>query len=242
MKHLSIVGKDFHTEEHALGFYTAGDRIKFWGGRGAFWGTLWGMLFGSAFFVIPVHGPIVVMGPLVSFLVEFLPVGLVSTIMWCWARRWFQPGGLRLSWRGILLEIARWPVVMWALVNVLFRVKRSYMITPKGVCCGPRLLRVYAPYIALTAAPLAAVWGYALRGETQLRGYYLLAFINAAWGTALLVTALSFEYRAIVARGVGGNAVERGTRTAILAAVSSLFVVVGLTAAVSWESFVSALR
>ena len=72
MKCLSIVGKDFHTEEHALGFYTAGDRIKFWGGRGAFWGTLWGMLFGSAFFVIPVLGPIVVMGPLVSFLVGAL--------------------------------------------------------------------------------------------------------------------------------------------------------------------------
>lgn len=72
MKRLSIVGKDFHTEEHALGFYTAGDRIKFWGGRGAFWGTVWGMLFGSAFFVIPVLGPIVVMGPLVSFLVGAL--------------------------------------------------------------------------------------------------------------------------------------------------------------------------
>ena len=27
MKRLSIVGKDFHTDEHALGFYTAGDRI-----------------------------------------------------------------------------------------------------------------------------------------------------------------------------------------------------------------------
>ncbi len=72
MKRLSIVGKDFHTEEHALGFYTAGDRIKFWGGRGAFWGTLWGMLFGSAFLVIPVLGPIVVMGPLVGFLVGAL--------------------------------------------------------------------------------------------------------------------------------------------------------------------------
>jgi uncharacterized membrane protein len=72
MKRLSIVGKDFHTEEHAIGFYTAGDRIKFWGGRGAFWGTLLGMLFGSAFFVIPVLGPIVVMGPLVGFLVGAL--------------------------------------------------------------------------------------------------------------------------------------------------------------------------
>jgi uncharacterized membrane protein len=72
MKRLSIVGKDFQTEEHALGFYTSGDRIKFWGGRGAFWGSLWGILFGSAFFVIPVLGPIVVMGPLAAALVGAL--------------------------------------------------------------------------------------------------------------------------------------------------------------------------
>lgn len=72
MKRLSIVGKDFHTEEHALGFYTSGDRMKFWGGQGAFWGSLWGLMFGSAFFVIPGVGPLVVMGPLVGWIVGAL--------------------------------------------------------------------------------------------------------------------------------------------------------------------------
>ncbi len=72
MKRLSIVAKDFHTEEHALGFYTSGDRMKFWGGRGVFWGSLWGMLFGSAFFFIPAFGPLVVMGPLVAWIVGAL--------------------------------------------------------------------------------------------------------------------------------------------------------------------------
>jgi hypothetical protein len=72
MKRLSIVGKDFYTEEHAVGFYTPGDRMKFWGGRGAFWGSLWGMLFGGAFFFIPALGPIVAMGPLVAWIVGAL--------------------------------------------------------------------------------------------------------------------------------------------------------------------------
>ena len=72
MKRFSIIGKDFHTEEHALGFYTSGDRMKFWGVRGAFWGSLWGILFGGAFFFIPVFGPLVVMGPLVGWLVGAL--------------------------------------------------------------------------------------------------------------------------------------------------------------------------
>jgi uncharacterized membrane protein len=72
MTRLSIVGRDFHTEEHALGFYTSGDRMRFWGGRGAFWGSLWGMLFGSAFFFVPAVGPLLVMGPLAGWIVATL--------------------------------------------------------------------------------------------------------------------------------------------------------------------------
>jgi len=64
MKKLSVVGKDYHTEENIVGFYNAGDRMKFWGKIGAFWGGLWGILVGSAFFVIPGLGPLVVLGPL----------------------------------------------------------------------------------------------------------------------------------------------------------------------------------
>lgn len=66
MKKLSIVGKDYHTEEHVVGYYNTGDRMKLWGKYGAFWGGLWGFLFGSAFFFIPGIGPLVVGGPLVS--------------------------------------------------------------------------------------------------------------------------------------------------------------------------------
>jgi hypothetical protein len=69
MKKLSIVGKGYHTEEHPMGFYTTGDRMKTWGGIGAFWGGLWGLLFGAAFFWIPGLGPIAVAGPFVQMLV-----------------------------------------------------------------------------------------------------------------------------------------------------------------------------
>jgi hypothetical protein len=43
MKNLSVVGKGYHTEEKVIGFYNVGDRVKFWGSRGAFWGGLWGL-------------------------------------------------------------------------------------------------------------------------------------------------------------------------------------------------------
>jgi uncharacterized membrane protein len=53
MKSLSIAAKDTHTDEHVVGYYNAGDRMKQWGKVGAFWGGFWSLLFGSAFFTIP---------------------------------------------------------------------------------------------------------------------------------------------------------------------------------------------
>ena len=72
MKKLSIVGRDYHTDEHVVGYYNAGDRMLYWGKQGAFWGGLWGILFGSAFFFVPGVGPLLMAGPLVSWMVGAL--------------------------------------------------------------------------------------------------------------------------------------------------------------------------
>jgi uncharacterized membrane protein len=77
MKNLSIVGKDYHSEEQVVGYYNTGDRMAFWGKLGAFWGGLWGLLFGSAFFFIPGIGPLVVFGPLVGWIVGALEGAVV---------------------------------------------------------------------------------------------------------------------------------------------------------------------
>jgi hypothetical protein len=77
MHKLSIVGKGYHTEEEAVGYYNAGDRMKYWGKAGAFWGGFWGLLFGSAFFMIPGLGPILVAGPLVAWIVGALEGAVV---------------------------------------------------------------------------------------------------------------------------------------------------------------------
>ncbi len=84
MQKLSIVGRDYHTDENVVGYYNTGDRMKYWGTRGAFWGGLWGWLFGSAAFFIPGVGPMLVAGPLVGWIIGALEgavvVGGVSAI------------------------------------------------------------------------------------------------------------------------------------------------------------------
>jgi hypothetical protein len=72
MHKLSIVGKGNHTDEQVVGYYNAGDRMKYWGKLGAFWGGFWALLFGSAVFVVPGLGPILAAGPVVAWIVAGL--------------------------------------------------------------------------------------------------------------------------------------------------------------------------
>ncbi len=77
MKNLSLVGKGYQTEEHPVGFYTAGDKIKAWGGAGAFWGSIWGLLLAPAVFFLPGLGMVAMAGPVVSALVGALEGAVV---------------------------------------------------------------------------------------------------------------------------------------------------------------------
>lgn len=77
VKKISIVGRDFHTEQHVVGYYTTGDRMKYWGGMGAFWGGIWGLLIGAGFFLIPGIGPVLVAGPVLAAIVGGLESAVV---------------------------------------------------------------------------------------------------------------------------------------------------------------------
>jgi uncharacterized membrane protein len=77
MKSLSIAGRNAHVEEHVVGYYNTGDRMSYWGKRGAFWGALWGLLFDSALFAIPGIGPVLLAGPLVSWMIAVLEGAIV---------------------------------------------------------------------------------------------------------------------------------------------------------------------
>ncbi len=77
MTKLSIVGKGYHTDESVVGFYNTGDRMKHWGKGGAFWGGLWGLIVGAAFFMVPGIGPVLVAGSLGAAIIGALEGAVV---------------------------------------------------------------------------------------------------------------------------------------------------------------------
>ena len=77
VKTLSLVGKGFQSEEHAVGFYSSLDRIRSWGSVGAFWGGIWGLLLAPAVFFLPGLGLLAFAGPIVATLVGGLEGAVV---------------------------------------------------------------------------------------------------------------------------------------------------------------------
>jgi cellulose synthase (UDP-forming) len=214
--------------------YTRGQALQFLFCQS--WYTLWSVslavLWALPAVALLVNEPIASV-PIERFFVYFMPVVLASTLMWCESRRWFQPSGVRLSWRGIVLQTARWPVVLWALINVLLGIKRPYMITPKGKTAagGPRAISIYTPYIVLSAVPLAAVWLFdASAGTGLIRGYYGLALANALMGAAVLATTLGMDIKQIATdRSALRTAVR--SRAAIVLALAFLIALLGVSVA-----------
>ncbi len=66
---ISIIGRNFETVEDVQGFYTPSDAARIGANEGAWVGGLFGLMLGAfGFFVLPLVGGLVVMGPLAGFL------------------------------------------------------------------------------------------------------------------------------------------------------------------------------
>jgi cellulose synthase (UDP-forming) len=165
------------------------------------WYMLWSLSF-ATLWVLPIVALLadepISKTPLGVFLLYHLAVVLTTALMWWWTRRWFQPPGIGLTWRAVVLEVARWPVVLWAVANVLLGIKRPYMITPKGKRTGKPApgRRLYGLYAGLAVLGLAAVDLSNLVGRAQTtQGYAVLVLFNTLMLLVLLVTTMSLELR-----------------------------------------------
>jgi len=69
MAQLSIIGRDFQTIEHPIGFVTTGTVAKDGAKFGAWTGGLFGLLMGAAFLIVPGVGPVIIAGPLSAALI-----------------------------------------------------------------------------------------------------------------------------------------------------------------------------
>jgi cellulose synthase (UDP-forming) len=141
-----------------------------------------------------------------QFLLHILPVTVTALMIWVWSRPWHFPEKVSLSWRGIVLHVVRWPIVLSALIQVLLKVQKPYMITVKGLQRGeqrPFSLASHNPYFALIVISLAACWFYlSVIGNSPVGGYLLFALQGAAIFLLTYIIALAKDVIDMVKEGI----------------------------------------
>jgi cellulose synthase (UDP-forming) len=93
-----------------------------------------------------------------DLLVHFVPMFICSFLVWWAARPIMQPQSVNLSWRGMILHAVRWPIILRAVLSAAFKIKKPYMITPKGTFSNlAPSVKLYQPFIILGLVNATAV-------------------------------------------------------------------------------------
>ncbi len=211
------------------------------------WYTFWSLsmliLFASPLLALALDVPVSQV-TVWSFLAHSLPAGLTATAAWWWSRSWHQPARVVLSWRGIVLHLARWVIVLSAFAQVVLRVRKPYMITVKGMGADvqrPFRLALLAPYAGLFAASLAACWFYIARYRSgSCQGYLFFGIEDAALFWLLIVVILAQDACALARADVPFGHVAR-LRLVPLAVTGLMTALLGVTAIASYASITQAL-
>jgi hypothetical protein len=167
-------------------------------------------------------------------------------VIWLWSRRWQHPNDLRLSWRGVVLHVARWVTVLNAFVQVLLRVKKPYMITVKGLrgASIPRFRMIeVAPYIFLILCSFYICWLYlAVVGHSANQGMLFFALQGALLFWLLIVVVLGQDILSLKNSGVAWSRClqVRSVPLTVTCVLMLVFVVTAVAASGQiWQAVVS---
>ncbi|MDL2363179.1 MAG: glycosyltransferase [Patescibacteria group bacterium] len=155
------------------------------------------------FFLVPVIALLTNVSPTKMNVFEFLlrfPVILLSGVACYWVGRpLLQPNNVKISWRGTLLHVIRWPIILQAMLGVLFRRKKSYQITPKGSTKRPYVIppvRLYAPFLFLSSiCALAIIYSTIFYGYRLATGQFIFASMNLVAMLSLCLLDLNLRLR-----------------------------------------------
>ena len=164
------------------------------------WYPLWALsyfvMFMSPVVALWLRQEIVSVDPLLM-LTHFAPVFIGGFVIWWTARPLMQPKNVRLSWRGMILHAVRWPVIFRAIVEATFKIKKPYMITPKGKFAhlAPSL-KTYKPFLflGLLSSMTAVVIGVGYGIEAP-QAQILFAITNAVFMLTICTVDISLRIR-----------------------------------------------
>lgn len=128
--------------------------------------------------------------------IHFLPMFISTFLIWWTGRPLMQPRNIMLSWRGILLHAVRWPIILRAIFAAAFKIKKPYMITPKGSFAHlAPTLKTYRPFLLFGTLSSATVVMVSLLGRADTpEAQIIFSLANA--GFMFTICAIDLGLRA----------------------------------------------
>lgn len=164
------------------------------------WYPLWALTYLTLFFspviALIVDRDIAQVTP-EDMLLHFIPTFICSYFVWWAGRPLMQPRRLHLSWRGVILHAVRWPVILLALFAAAFKVKKPYMITPKGSFAHDApSLNTYKPFLVLgLISTLNVIITTLVRHGNVPIAQAIYSVINAIFMLTVCLIDLSIRFR-----------------------------------------------
>jgi cellulose synthase (UDP-forming) len=161
-----------------------------------FWSLSYLLLFTSPIIALIAGRDIAQVNP-ESMFYHFIPTFICSYLVWLAARPIMQPRKLHLSWRGVILHAVRWPVILLAIFAAAFRIKKPYMITPKGSFAHDApSLKTYKPFLILGIVSTANVIITTIMRHGQVPiAQAIYSVINAIFMLTICLIDLSIRFR-----------------------------------------------
>lgn len=134
-----------------------------------------------------------------DFLYRFTPA-LLSILLLVWAGRPLaQPQNINFSWRGIILHVIRWPIILMAVISAGLGKIKPYQITPKGKFLrNVPTIKLYLPFLALSLVSALSILFSVLFYDTRASdGLLVFAITNLVTMLSVCLLDLNIRLRQI---------------------------------------------
>lgn len=169
------------------------------------WYPLWSLSMATLFLtpaIVLVTGQDFVSGISIwEFFQYFSPAFVANTCIYFWCKQYFPMGLSTMTWRQILLQVSRWPIVLMAIAQMLFGIQKPYMITPKGISTGvarPFSVKVHTVFLGLVLTNVIATIVF---GTIDSLSWIIFALWGSSFFVFLYLIVLLMDLRQIWAEG-----------------------------------------
>lgn len=147
-----------------------------------FWSLAYFIMFACPVIALFVNKNVAKVAPM-TMLIHFGPAFISTFLVWWAARPLMQPKNIFLSWRGVLLHVVRWPIVLKAIFSSALNIKKPYMITPKrGKFSIRPYFDTYAPFLLIGFIDVyAIIFSRVTYKQSATEAQLIYAFINASF-------------------------------------------------------------